>query len=45
MNEWMTVWYAGRNETFHPAYQIVIYIQWQIPGVAKVQYFLLMMDT
>ena len=30
---WMTVWYAGRNE-FRPAYQTVIHIEWQIPGVA-----------
>jgi hypothetical protein len=28
-----TVWYAGRN-SFHPAYQTVIYIEWEIPGVA-----------
>jgi len=30
----MTVWYAEWNETFRPAYQTVIYIEWLIPGVA-----------
>ena len=31
--------------SFRPAYQTVIYIHWQIPGVAQVRYFLLMMGT
>jgi len=40
----MIVWYTGWNE-FRPAYQTVIYIERQIPGVLKLLYFLLMMGT
>jgi len=54
---WMTVWYAGcipdghphrvtnTRSGVHPAYQTVIHTEWQIPGVALIQLFLLMMGT
>jgi len=33
---WMTIWYAGWDP---------IHTEWQIPGVALIQLFLLMMGT
>jgi hypothetical protein len=41
----MTVWKAGWDVPSHPAYQTVIIIEWQIPGVALIQKILLMMGT
>jgi len=38
---WMTVCYAE----WYPAYQTAIHTEWQIPGVALIQLFLLMMGT
>jgi len=29
----------------HPAYQTVIHTEWQVPSVAQIQLFLLMMGT
>jgi len=39
---WMTVCSAGWN---HPAEQTVIHTDWQLPSVAQIQLFLLMMGT
>jgi len=39
---WMTVWYA---EAYASVYQTVIHTEQQVPSVAKIQLFLLMMGT
>jgi hypothetical protein len=36
---------CGRLSGMHPAYQTVIHTEWQIPRVAQIQLFLLMMGT
>jgi hypothetical protein len=42
---WMTVPIIRNEFSFHPAYQTVIHTQQQIPGVAYIQLFLMMMGT